>query len=213
MKGKRKLLLSSVVVVLVLALAAIGANYWYGNTYYVSTDNAKITGDFIKVTPLTSGKLLAFNVKEGDSISKNQLLGYLEANSAAANIRAPISGIIVKVSAHVGDYVASSQLPTLALIVDPNSIYINANIEETKINKLQTGQSVDVTVDEDGSKRFTGKVTSIGQASSSVFGLTQSSTSGTYTKVARIIPVKIEIDKTDAKLLPGANATVKIHIK
>lgn len=163
--------------------------------------------------PLATGKLLKFKVKEGDLISKDQILGYIDANSAAANIRAPISGTIVKVVSHVGDYVSRSQLTTLALIVDTNKIYIKANIEETKINKIHPGQSVDVTVDEYVNKKFIGKVESIGQASESVFAITQSSTSGTYTKVARIIPVKIELNKNDVSLLTGTNATVKIHIK
>ncbi|MBX4263997.1 HlyD family secretion protein [Clostridium estertheticum] len=213
MKSRRKFLLSSVVVVLILALAYIVIHYWYENTYYISTDNAKITGDFIKVVPRSTGRLLKFNVKEGDFVSKDQILGYIDANSAAANIRAPISGTIVKVVSHVGDYVSSSQLTTLALIVDTKKIYINANIEETKINKIHPGQSVDVTVDEYVNKKFIGRVESIGQASESVFAITQSSTSGTYTKVARIIPVKIELNKNDVSLLTGTNATVKIHIK
>ncbi|MBW9170398.1 HlyD family secretion protein [Clostridium estertheticum] len=213
MKSRRKFLLSSVVVVLILALAYIVIHYRYENTYYISTDNAKITGDFIKVIPRSTGKLLRFNVKEGDFVSKDQVLGYIDANSAAANIRSPISGTIVKVVSHVGDYVSSSQLTTLALIVDAKKIYINANIEETKINKIHPGQSVDVTVDEYVNKKFIGRVESIGQASESVFAITQSSTSGTYTKVARIIPVKIELNKNDVSLLTGTNATVKIHIK
>ncbi|MCB2357773.1 HlyD family secretion protein [Clostridium estertheticum] len=213
MKSRRKLLLSSVVVVLILALVYIVGHYWYENTYYISTDDAKVTGDFIKVTPLATGKLLSLKVKEGDFISKDQILGYIDANSAAANIRAPISGTIVKVVSHVGDYVSSSQLTTLALVVDKNKIYINANIKETKVNKIHPGQSVDVTVDEYAHKKFTGRVESIGQASVAVFALTQSSTSGTYTKVARIIPVRIELNKNDFNLLTGTNATVKIHIK
>jgi len=213
MKSRRKLLLSSVVVVLILALAYIVIHYWYANTYYISTDDAKVTGDFIKVTPLATGKLLKLNIKEGDIVSKDQILGYIDANSAAANIRAPISGTIVKVVSHVGDYVSSNQLTTLALIVDTNKIYINANIEETKVNKIHPGQSVDVSVDEYAHKKFIGKVESIGQASTAVFTLTQSSTSGTYTKVARIIPVKIELSNKDVNLLTGTNATVKIHIK
>ncbi len=213
MKSRRKLLLFSVVVVLILALAYIVIHYLYENTYYISTDNAKITGDFVKVTPRATGKVLTIKVREGEVVAKDQILGYIDASSAAASVRAPISGTIVKVVSHVGDYVSSSQLTTLALIVDTKKIYINANIEETKVNKIHPGQSVDVTLDEYAHKKFIGRVESIGQASGSAFALTQSSTSGTYTKVARKIPVKIELNKIDVNLLTGTNATVKIHIK
>lgn len=213
MKSRRKLLLSSVVVVFILVLAYIVINYWYENTNYISTNNAKVTGDFVKVTPQATGKLLKFNIKEGDIVSKDQILGNIDANSAAGNIKAPISGTIVKVVSHIGDYISSNQSTTLALIADTKKLYIKANIEETKINNIHEGQAVDVTVDEYAHKEFTGKVESIGQASDAIFALTQSSTSGTYTKVARLISVKIELNKDDFNLLTGTNATVKIHIK
>ena len=107
MKGKFKVLLTAGLGLVLVVGGSIGAYFWYNYTHYLSTDNVELVADFIKVTPLTSGKLLEFNVKEGDYVVKDQLIGRLDAgvdSGAASNIRAPISGIVASKSALVGEY-------------------------------------------------------------------------------------------------------------
>ena len=201
MKGKFKVILTIVLVLIVLAGGSGGVYFWYDYTHYVSTDNAQLTADFVKVIPLASGKLLEFNVKEGDSVVKDQLIGRIDAGTAggaASNLRAPISGIIALNNTHIGEYVSSSQLPTLALIMDPKQIYINANIDETDINKLKIGQPVDITIDQFSGKKFTGKVTAIAPAANNAFSLLPAQASSTFTKVVERVQVKIEFDNIDA---------------
>ena len=99
------------------------------------------------------------------------------------------------------------------MIVDPQKLYITANIEETKLGKVKQGQNVDITIDQIEGKTFTGKVKYVGKASNSTFSLLPTSTSGTFTKVVQRVPVKIEFDKVNSELLPGTNAIVKIHVK
>jgi multidrug resistance efflux pump len=217
MSGKRKILIYSILAVMIIVLGSIGVYYWYESAYFVSTDDAKVTGDIVTVSPQISGKLLELNVEEGDLISKDQILGRQEMiNLPDTSIdqsvfRAPISGIVIKKQGTVGEVVSPGQ--TVAMIIDPKKLYITANIEETKLGRLRQGETVDVTVDQFSGEKFSGKVKYIGQASNSTFSLLPSSTSGTFTKVVQKIPVKIEFDKSDNKLLPGTNAVVKIHIK
>lgn len=217
MDGKRKILMFSILAVMIVALAGIGVYYWYNNAYFVATEDATLTGDLAKVSPQISGKLLEFNVAEGDRVAKDQILGRQEVlNLSDANIdqsilRAPIDGIILKKQGAVGEFETAGQ--TLAVMVDPEKLYINANIEETKIGKIEPGQFVDVAIDQFEGENFSGKVRSIGQASNSTFSLLPTSTSGTFTKVVQKIPVKIELDQNNGKLLPGTNAVIKIHIK
>ena len=217
MDEKRKVLLFTIVAVMVLALTSIVLYYWYNNTYFVSTEDATITGDLVRVSPQISGKLLEFNVEEGDKVVMDQILGRQEVNNLSdANvdqsvIRAPIDGIILKKQGAVGEFETTGQ--TLAMMVDPQKLYVNANIEETKIGKIQPGQFVDITMDQFDGEKFTGKVKFVGQASNSTFSLLPSSTSGTFTKVVQKIPIKIELDQHNDKLLPGTNAVIKIHIK
>ena len=131
---------------------------------------------------------------------------------SASNIIAPISGRIVEKIANVGDLEISSQAPTLALIMDPNQIYVSANIDETKIEKIKIGQQVDINIDQFSNETFEGTVESIGQATNSEFSLLPSS-SGAFTKVVQTIPIKIAMERTDINLIPGASASIKIHVK
>ncbi len=217
MDEKRKLLIIGILAVMTVALAGIVVFYWYNNTYFIATEDATVAGDLAKVSPQISGKLMEFTVEEGDRVSRDQILGRQEMlnltdpNIDQSVIRAPIDGIVLKKQGTVGEFESVGQ--TLAVIVDPQKLYVNANIEETQIGRVRPGQFVEITIDQYEGAQFTGKVRSIGQASNSTFSLLPSSTSGTFTKVVQKIPVKIQLDQNGAKLLPGTNAVIKIHIK
>lgn len=217
MNEKRKKLIYIILGVMIVAFACIGGYYWYQNTYFVSTEDATVKGDLVSVSPQISGKLLELNVEEGDRVIKDQIIGRQgmsnpqETNIDQSVLRAPISGIVIKKQGTVGEVISPGQ--TIAMIIDPTKLYITANIEETKLGSIKQGQKVDITIDQFGSKKFTGTVKYVGQASNSTFSLLPTSTSATFTKVIQKIPVKIEFDKVDTSLLPGTNAVVSIHIK
>ncbi|HZK84715.1 MAG TPA: HlyD family efflux transporter periplasmic adaptor subunit [Desulfosporosinus sp.] len=215
--NKRKLLISIIITLMLVAFAGIGAYYWYDNANYVSTEDAKVMGDIVSVGPQISGRILEINVEEGDAVVKDQILGRQgmsssqETNIDQSVFRAPINGIVLKKQGTVGEFISPGQI--IAMLVDPNKLYITANIEETKLGKIKKGQKVDITIDQFSEKAFTGRVKYVGQASNSTFALLPSSTSGNFTKVIQKIPIKIEFDKSDNTLLPGTNAVVNIHIK
>lgn len=217
MNERRKKLLVAVFTSMILALTGIVFYYWYNNTYYISTDDARVAGDLIKVSPKISGKLIEFNVEEGDVVIKEQILGRVEPGSLPDKdieqsiIRAPISGIVVKKLGYVGEYEAAGQ--SLAVIIDPAGLYVTANIEETRLRAIKPGQPVDISIDQFSGAVFSGRVKYTGQAANSAFSLLPVSTSGTFTKVVQRVPVRIEIDKGDYQLLPGTNAFVRIHVK
>ncbi|ADK13520.1 MULTISPECIES: HlyD family secretion protein [Clostridium] len=217
MKQKRKILIVGILVVIAAALSSIGFYYWYENTYYVSTDDARVDADLVNVTPQISGKLLELNVDEGDIVIKNQILARQEMSDLSDSkvdqslIRSPINGIIIKKQGTIGEIWSPGQ--TLATLIDPNKLYITADIEETKLGKIRVGQPVSITIDEYGSQKFTGKVKSVGEAAQSALSIIPTTTSGTFTKVVQRIPIKISLDKFNNKILPGTNAVVKIRIK
>jgi multidrug resistance efflux pump len=214
---KRKPLIFGILIAIAVALGGIGFYYWYENTYFVSTDDARVTSDLVSVTPQIQGKLLELNVEEGDTVTKNQILARQEMNNLPDSnidqslVRAPISGIVIKKQGTIGEIWSPGQ--TLVSLIDPNKLYITADIEETKLGKVRVGQNVDITIDQFASQKFTGKVKSVGEAANSALSLLPASTSGTFTKVVQRIPVKIELNKFNSKILPGTNAVIKIHIK
>ena len=150
MNEKRKKLIYTIITVMVVAFASIGSYYWHKNSHYVSTEDAKVMGDLVSVSPQISGKLLEINIEEGDAVVKDQILGRQGmSNSQETNIdqsvfRAPINGIIIKKQGTVGEVISPGQ--TIAMLIDPNKLYITANIEETKLANVKQGQKVDITI-------------------------------------------------------------------
>jgi multidrug resistance efflux pump len=217
MKEKRKILIVGILITIVMALGGIVAYYWYENTYYVSTEDARVSADLVSVTPQITGKLLELNISEGDTVSKNEILARQDMNGLPDTsveqslMRSPINGVIVKKQGTVGELLSTGQ--SVISLIDSSKLYITADIEETKLGKIKVGQPVEITIDQYDSKNFAGKVKSIGEVSNSALSILPASTSGTFTKVVQRVAVKIELDGFDSKILPGTNAVVKIHVK
>ena len=116
MNGKRKILVIGMLIVIIAVVGAIGAYYWYENTYYVSTEDARVSADLVSVTPQISGKLMEFNVEEGDKVTKNEILarqdmnGISDVNIEQALIRSPIDGIVAKRQGTVGELCHQAKL-------------------------------------------------------------------------------------------------------
>jgi len=125
-------------------------------------------------------------------------------------VRSPIDGIVTKKYLFEGDFV-SPGIPVLALY-DPEKIYVIANLEETRFEGVDVGDSVDIKVDAYPGKVFKGKVKKIIRASAAKFALIpRDVTAGEFTKVVQRIPIKIEItDDEKDKLIPGMSVEVGI---
>lgn len=227
-----------IVVAMVIILALIGAGgiayyYHYEGANFVSTDDARVAADTVTVSPEIPGKLLSWQVQEGDNVKAGQVMGRQDLGASLtssavnpqalgaaagvmaqkAEIKAPIDGQVIQSKAMVGE-MAAPGMP-LVIIADTGHLYISANIKETVIEKVRAGQVVDVGIDAFPGRNFSGRVANIGRATTSVFSLLPAlNATGNYTKVTQVIPVKIQLlNAGDIKLMPGMNATVRIHIK
>lgn len=216
MKEKRKTILLSIFGIMIVSVLSIVAYYIYEGVNFVATEDAKIAGDIVRVSPKVVGELEDFTAVEGEQVEKDSVLGrqslenVMDSNFDLALIKAPISGKIIKKQGTIGETVAPGQV--LVMLVNTEKLYITANIEETEISKLKVGQEVDVKIDQFGNKKFKGTLSSIGQASASTFSLFPSSSGTTFTKVVQKIPVNIAFEHDNSVLL-GTNAVVKIHVK
>lgn len=219
MNLNRKKMMIPIVAAMVVVIMGIVAYYWVNSVFFVKTEDAKVAGDVVKVSPQISGKLLELYVDEGDTVEKDQIIGRQEMGSLSDTnleqsvLRAPIDGFIIKKLSSPGEMLTAGQ--TVLMMIDPAKMYITGNIEETDLAKLKIGQKVDITVDEFSSDKLHGKIQSIGKAANSAFSLLPSSSNGTFTKVVQKVPVKIVFDENENNygLLLGTNAVVKIHIK
>ncbi len=221
---KNKKLLIVVIQIMVAVVVLVTYYYWHMNHYYVISEDARINGDIYKVSPLVSGKILEIRVNEGDFIQKEGIVARLDNSTLPAyadpdltTVKSPASGLVIKKTAQVGEVAVPGQ--SIIMLIDPNNLYVTANIEETRINRIQPGQRVDVTMDALPRHKYTGKVASIDEATMATFSLLPTAnSSGNFTKVVQRIPVKIFLDQqnlklTNKSLLLGTNVTVKIHVR
>ncbi|MGE5398319.1 MAG: HlyD family secretion protein [Chitinophagales bacterium] len=209
-----------VVIVMVLSLAAITGYYWYQDQYYIATEDARVDSEIIKVSPQVTAKIIDLPVEEGQLLQENDIIGRQSdvslvsgSNLDLAIIKAPITGTVIKKFAHIGE-IGTPTVPVVYM-ADLKALYITANIEEDDLIRVKEGQYAEYTIDSFPGVQFSGRVISIGEASTSTFSLIpQQNTGNSYVKVTQRIPIKISIDDYEnAKLLPGMNAYVKLHIK
>ena len=115
-------------------------------------------------------------------------------------VRAPFAGIATQVDAlQLGTYLVSQ---TAALtntgavgLVSTSHVWVDANLKETDLTYVKTGDPVKITVDSYPGRDWTGKVESISPASGSEFSiLPPQNASGNWVKVVQRIPVRITVD-------------------
>ncbi|MBP2626017.1 MAG: secretion protein HlyD family protein [Firmicutes bacterium] len=125
----------------------------------------------------------------------------------------PIAGIVAKALVDQGEIISAGQ--PIFSITNPDDSWIEANIEETAIGKVQVGQAVSFKIDAYPGKEFRGEVIDVGTATGSQFALLPAdNTSGNFTKVTQRLSVKIKVtDAGNAVLKPGMSAVVDIHVK
>jgi multidrug resistance efflux pump len=207
-----RLIIGNVVGVLVVfILIAAGAYVYYQNENYIKTSDAVVSADMMPVVSTYSGVLTDWHVKTGSNVTDKDVVGTVSDGTKAVPVSTRMNGKIIKSDARKNELVQVGQV--LAQEADLDHMYIIANIKEKDLKDLKVGQSVDINVDGDSGKTFSGTVDEIGYATTSVFSvLPQQSSTGSYTKVTQKVPVKISINQPSDKVLPGMNAEVKISL-
>lgn len=146
--------------------------------------------------------------KEGEYQAK---IAHQKLDLNDRTIRSFVDGVVDRVFVDAGEYVTPGQ--RLALIHDPKKIWVEANIKETEIRKLEIGHNVDITIDAYPDKIFKGTIKSIGDSTTSEFALLPTpNPSGNFTKITQRLPVRIAIDQDGRQLRPGMMVVVKIDI-
>lgn len=225
--NRRVLLPIGAVILLVVALLAFNA--WRESVMYVSTDNAQLSGQPVQVGSMNAGKVDAIMPSIGDTVHKGDVvaqvalpsqtgmaqsgqpkLGFLGAGDTHVDVQAPIDGVVIAEPVALGSNVQAGA--PIVSIVDPSQMYVTANIEETNIARVKVGQPVTVHVDALGTD-VPGKVEAVTPATAGVFSILPSqNTSGNFTKVTQLVPVRISVNLGNQPTLLGANVEVKIKV-
>jgi multidrug resistance efflux pump len=208
-KISKPMIIAAAIVVLLVGLGIAGYFVYEGSFYY-QTDNAKVDTMIYQLTAQDSGKLDGMYVTPGEEVTAGQELAHVKNGSS---IKAPIDGTVIDVKMEEGDYVTPADV--IMVVAKTSDIYIMANVEETNILQIHKGQTVTVSLDAYG-RSFVGYVAEVNTVTSTKLSgsATSFTTSGTYTKVTQLIPVKIRLgDEVNLANIIGTNATVKIRIK
>ena len=117
-------------------------------------------------------------------------------NSATTLIRSPFSGVVTKVNASPGEVVnAESELFQVA---DVSQVWVQAEVYEKDLNRIQVAQTASITVDTYPDEQFFGKVAYIGDI---------------LDPQTRTVKVRCEVSNSARKLKLDMFATVKLPTK
>jgi len=125
-------------------------------------------------------------------------------------IRAPIAGVIDELFYDAGEH--SLHGFRMALMHDPDTVWVSANIKETDIRNVHPGAEVKVKADSNPSSAIRGRVTRVREATLSEAAMMPNpNASGVFTKITQRIKIRIDLEPTDVHLRAGTMVTVRIR--
>ena len=216
--------------ILLLIAAGVGYSMYRETARYVSTDNAQLYGQPVPVGSMNAGRVASVNVLVGSTVHRNDVLasvelpsqtgtaqngqprlGFLGSADTRVDVNSPIDGVVIATPVGVGASVAPGQ--AIVSLVDPRRLWVNANIEETEVERVRIGQPVEVHVDVLNAD-VPGRVAAITPASASTFSLLPTNTSsGNFTKIVQLVPVRVSVNLGDRPALLGTSAEVRIRVQ
>jgi HlyD family secretion protein len=124
------------------------------------------------------------------------------ANLDKVSIYAPFAGVIAEVNVEVGEWVTPSPAGIIDLI-NRESLYISAPMDEIDSGRIELGLPVRVTVDSKPDETFLGKVTRIAPY---VLDIEAQN---------RTVEIEVELDDLEiaSSLLPGTSADVEVILQ
>jgi multidrug resistance efflux pump len=219
MAGPKRVFLG-ILVLMCVTVAALTFYYWYNNANYIRTEDAYLDGVIFKAGPQVGGRLLEMRALEGRGVTAGDIIARVDDPSLPSGgnidltlVKAPITGVVLKVLSRPGEVVAPGQ--PVVMLVDLRDVYLTVNVEEKKIARVELGQRVSFTVDGIPEREFEGRVSEVTDAVAATFSLLPTrTTSGSFVKVSQRVPVKVHIENADgAPFRIGQSAVVRIHLR
>ena len=219
MKSRIRVLVAVGTLVFIVVVGLVCYFSWL-NIAYVDTLHAQVVGSLVQVSAPGMGRVVELPVEVGDSVAENEELAILELVASGSGqdfpsrvlvpVRAPLSGVIVDKATQVSDVLSPGQ--SIVRLVDPERLWIEANIHESRFPQVQVGQPVRIRVRTRSLRRtFWGEVEQIGGATNSALSAGEG---GVNVSTARLteVPIKISVDAAGYDLYPGMTAEVRIRL-
>jgi len=151
-----------------------------------NVDNDQLIYDEVKNGP-----------KAADLTLAQSNITMFEAVAKMAHLDAPFDGTITNLDVEVGDMVSPG---TFAMRIDNlSALYVDLQVSEVDINRIQLGQPTVLTFDAVSGKTYNGTVSDIGRAGTTVAGVVN-------------FPVTVKLSDADDKVKPGMTAGAVITV-
>ena len=140
-------------------------------------------------------------IKDGPSaddlkIAENRVT-IAQAAVNQSRIVAPFGGTVTTLEAMPGDVVSPNQ--EALRLDDLSSVYVDLQVTEVDVNKIQVGQSAEVTLDAVTDGRYTAEVVEVGQV-------------GTTSSGVVYFNVTLQLKESDPRVRPGMTASASIAV-
>lgn len=135
-----------------------------------------------------------------------------ELDLAHTRVTAACEGQVAQLSLQPGNTARAGA--ALFALVCTDKFWVNANFKETQLERIRTGQSVDVEIDMYSGRHFEGRVENISRASGVAFSLLPpQNATGNWVKVTQRVPVRIAVIAQDVNypLRVGTSASVTVN--
>ena len=133
-------------------------------------------------------------------------------------VKAPFDGIVTQVSAlQPGAMIVSSMaafMPTSAVaLVGDSTKWVQANLKETDLTYVHSGQPVTITIDTFPGRSWRGTLFSIAPATGAQFSVLPSqNSSGNWVKVVQRLPVRITFEPSEDTSMVRAGMSANVEI-
>ena len=155
--------------------------------------------------PYEEGAISKEEYIRAENAYKNDMITVNSLNVAdKVNIKSPIAGTVTRVNVNIGRYANDTENNEPMFVVeDLQKLKMDVGISEYDISKIQVGQKVTITAEVLGNDSVEGIVSRI-------------SPTGEQKDAASkemVIPVQIDINNEDSKLIAGVTAKAEIEIE
>jgi membrane fusion protein, multidrug efflux system len=153
---------------------------------------------------------LLIRVKELTVEEAARSLEAAEHDLEYTQVRSPSAGVVVKRYRHLGDFAPAGA--TLLSLYDPDLLYVEANLEETRLPGVAPGNPVRIEIDA-FDRPFRGRVVWLNKSTGAQFALMpRNVVSGEFTRVVQRVPVRIEIERDDRWPMLRAGLSARVAI-
>jgi len=136
-------------------------------------------------------------------------LSHAKLDKTRASVHAGISGTVAKLKMQPGEFVQKGQ--TVFSLVQTEDVWIEANLKETQMTYLKSGQIASFEIDAYPDDTFEGVVSSISPASGAEFAiLPPQNATGNWVKITQRIPIRLAIK--DPQSLPQLRAGMSLTV-